>query len=67
MVFEFAHDGNLRTYLSKDFDDLTWKSKYKLSLDVANGLKYLHALKIIRKDLVLFIFRYLNRVFSVVQ
>src|SRR6185369_11493969 len=56
MVFEFAYDGTLRTYLSKNFDNLTWKSKYKLGLDIANGLKYLHALEIIHKDLVLFIF-----------
>jgi len=56
MIFEFAYDGNLRTYLSKNFEDLTWRSKYNLGLDIANGLKYLHALDIIHKDLVLFIF-----------
>jgi len=52
MVFEFADGGSLRAYLVDSFKDLTWKEKYNLGLDITNGLKYLHVLDIIHKDLV---------------
>jgi len=52
MVFEFADGGSLRAYLVNRSKDLTWKEKYKLGLDITNGLKYLHVLDIIHKDLV---------------
>ena len=52
MVFEYAEGGCLREYLGHCFNDLTWENKYKLGLDITNGLKYLHALKIVHKDLV---------------
>jgi serine/threonine protein kinase len=52
MVLEFADGGTLCEYLAQHFDNLIWKDKYKLGLDIANGLKYLHALDIVHKDLV---------------
>ena len=52
MIFELADGGTLRQHLAKHFKDLTWKDKYKLGLDVTNGLKHLHELGIIHKDLV---------------
>jgi len=52
MMFELADGGNLREYLRKHFKNLTWKDKYKLGLEVTNGLKHLHDLDIIHKDLV---------------
>ena len=52
MMFELADGGSLREYLRKHFTDLTWKDKYKLGLEVTNGLKHLHDLDIIHKDLV---------------
>ena len=52
MIFELADGGSLREHLEKCFDDLTWKDKYKLGLEITNGLKYLHELGIIHKDLV---------------
>ena len=52
MVFEFAEDGSLCTYLVSRSNDLTWKEKYNLGLDIANGLRYLHVLDIVHKDLV---------------
>ena len=52
MVFEFADGGSLRAYLVDRFTDLTWKEKYNLGLDITNGLKYLHVLDIIHKDMV---------------
>ena len=53
MISELADGGNLREHLEKHFKDLTWKDKYKLGLDVTNGLKHLHELDIIHKDLVI--------------
>ena len=52
MIFELADGGSLRKHLEKHFKDLTWKDKYKLGLEITNGLKYLHDLDIIHKDLV---------------
>ena len=53
MIFEFANGGTLRTHLTRHFRSLTWEDKYKLSLEIANGLKYMHELDIIHKDLVI--------------
>jgi len=52
MIFELADGGSLREHLNNHFDDLTWKDKYKLGLEITNGLEYLHGLDIIHKDLV---------------
>ena len=52
MMFELADGGSLREYLTKHFESLTWKDKYKLGLEITNGLKHLHDLDIIHKDLV---------------
>ena len=52
MIFELADGGSLREHLKNHFDNLTWKDKYKLGLEITNGLKYLHELGIIHKDLV---------------
>jgi serine/threonine protein kinase len=56
MVLEFADEGTLRKYLAQRFTDLLWNDKCKLGLDIANGLKYLHALDIVHKDLVWFVY-----------
>ena len=52
MVFEFADGGNLCAHLVSHFTNLTWKEKCTLGLDIANGLRYLHTLDIVHKDLV---------------
>ena len=53
MIFEFANGGTLRQHLSRNFCSLTWEDKYKLSLEITNGLRYMHKLNIIHKDLVI--------------
>ena len=53
MIFEFANGGTLRNHLARHFHSLTWDDKYKLSLDITNGLKYMHELDVIHKDLVI--------------
>ena len=52
MIFEFADGGTLRSHLMNHFKDLTWTDKYKLGIEITNGLRYLHKLDIIHKDLV---------------
>ena len=52
MIFEYATDGSLREYLEKNFVNLQWRDKLKLGLEIASGLRYLHDLDIIHKDLV---------------
>ena len=56
MIFELADGGTLRQHLEKHFNDLTWKDKYKLALGITNGLRHLHALDLVHKDLVFIIF-----------
>ena len=58
MIFEFADGGTLRTHLAQHFRSLTWKDKYKLSLEITNGLGHMHKLNIIHKDLVILICDY---------
>ena len=53
MIFELADGGSLREHLERYFKELTWKGKYKLGLDITNGLRHLHELDIIHKDLVI--------------
>jgi len=62
MIFELADGGSLREHLDKHFDDLTWKDKYELGLEITNGLKYLHELGIIHKDLVYITFNCVFRI-----
>ena len=53
MVSEFAEGGTLRKHLKRHFDSLTWKDKYKLGLEITSGLKHLHDLGVIHRDLVM--------------
>ena len=62
MVLEFADGGTLRNHLDNHFNRLTWKDKYKLGLEITNGLKHLHELDIIHKDLV-FIAQHTTRLY----
>ncbi len=52
IVMEYANEGDLRMYLSKNFVSLDWNKKFKLALDITNGLHYLHKEDILHRDLV---------------
>lgn len=50
IIMEFMNLGNLSHYLACDVD-LTWHSLIKLSIDITNGLSFLHQSRIIHRDL----------------
>ena len=42
-IMEYAPNGDLRAYLSRQVQPLAWSAKRQLCIDVARGLEYLHA------------------------
>jgi serine/threonine protein kinase len=57
MVLQYADGGNLRDYLRNLTSSLTWHDKYRIALEIAEGLLCLHAEGILHRDLVsLFIY-----------
>ena len=52
MVMEYANEGDLKSYLLKNFDKLDWNRKFGLALDITRGLHYLHKEDILHRDLV---------------
>ncbi|CAG8547216.1 12419_t:CDS:2, partial [Acaulospora morrowiae] len=51
MVLNYANEGNLQSYLRKNWVKLTWRKKIKFALDIASGIEHLHKFKIIHRDL----------------
>jgi len=56
MVFDYADNGSLRTYLSTPAIELDWPANCQLGLDIINGLRYIHKAGILHKDLVSVLF-----------
>lgn len=52
MVLQYADGGNLRDYIRKSVNPLTWPEKYRIALEIAEGLLCLHAEGILHRDLV---------------
>ena len=52
MVFDYADNGSLRKYLSTPAIKLDWSDNCQLGLDIVNGLRYIHRVGILHKDLV---------------
>ena len=52
MIFEYADGGTLYEHLRRYFSNMTWNDKYKLGVEITDGLMYLHSLDIVHKDLV---------------
>ncbi|CAB4438158.1 unnamed protein product [Rhizophagus irregularis] len=51
LVMEYANNGNLRSYLEKKFDKLTWNDKYIMAYQLACAVSCLHNERIIHCDL----------------
>ncbi|CAB4440031.1 unnamed protein product [Rhizophagus irregularis] len=51
IVMEYADEGDLKHYLSNNFEKLDWNGKFRLALDITNGLQFLHKEKILHRDL----------------
>ena len=52
VIMEYADGGDLRNYLSNNFNCLDWNKKFQMALDITNGLHYLHNNDILHRDLV---------------
>ena len=53
LVLEYADNGTLKTYLSKNINELDWNDKYQLAFQLASAVSYLHECDIIHRDLVI--------------
>ncbi|RGB31579.1 kinase-like domain-containing protein, partial [Rhizophagus diaphanus] len=51
LVMEYANNGSLRSYLKKNFTNLTWDDKYNMAYQLACAVSCLHKEKIIHRDL----------------
>ena len=50
---QYADSGTLKTYLDENFNELKWCDKYRLALQLANAVEFLHEKDIIHRDLVM--------------
>ncbi|RIA95402.1 kinase-like domain-containing protein [Glomus cerebriforme] len=51
VVTSYAHNGDLRKYLSENFDNFTWKQRIITLRDIAVGLVSIHKAGLLHKDL----------------
>ncbi|PKY57744.1 kinase-like protein [Rhizophagus irregularis] len=51
LVLECANGGTLNTYLGRNFNDLDWDDKYRLALQLADAIEFLHDNDIVHRDL----------------
>ncbi|RGB34722.1 kinase-like domain-containing protein, partial [Rhizophagus diaphanus] len=51
LVMEYANNGNLRSYLEKNFDKLTWNDKYIMAYQLVCAVSCLHNERIVHRDL----------------
>jgi serine/threonine protein kinase len=53
MVLEHADNDTLNTYLNQHFNELDWNDKYKLALQLAKAVEWMHVSGIVHRDLVM--------------
>ena len=51
MVLDYAKHGSLRNYLDKEYDKLSWKTKFEKLYCIAHGLMTIHEKEFIHQDL----------------
>jgi serine/threonine protein kinase len=60
---EYANGGTLRNYLNKNFNSLDWNDKYNLAYQLACSVLCLHEEEIVHRDLVIFFFNKIIKIF----
>ena len=55
LVMEYADSGSLRSYLEKNFSNLTWNDKYNIAYQLACAVSCLHNEGIVHRDLVIYL------------
>jgi serine/threonine protein kinase len=63
MVLQYADGGNLRDYLKNPPSPLKWSDKFRIALEIAEGLLCLHAEDIIHRDLVSLLLFIISNIF----
>jgi serine/threonine protein kinase len=51
---EYADNGNLQSYLKKNFNKLTWDDKYLMAYQLASAVSHLHNEGIVHHSLVIY-------------
>ena len=51
IVMDFAQNGVLHNYISKNLLALSWNKKLEILIDIVLGLKFIHRNNIIHRDL----------------
>ncbi|RHZ51452.1 hypothetical protein Glove_478g24 [Diversispora epigaea] len=51
LILQYSKDGDLRTDLRNNFNELDWKTKINMAKDITSGLRCIHEENIVHKDL----------------
>jgi len=51
MVMNYCKSGDLKSYITSKFNEMSWQTKLYELMDIIRGLEYLHSKKIIHRDL----------------
>ncbi|CAG8627826.1 14663_t:CDS:2 [Funneliformis mosseae] len=51
MVLEYANGGDLRSYLRKNHQSISWKMRINMAKQISSGLKCIHERNIVHRDL----------------
>ena len=57
---DYADSGNLRNYLERNHNNLSWNDKYNLAFQLTDAVSYLHEEGIIHRDLVIMLNDYIG-------
>ncbi|RIB28357.1 kinase-like domain-containing protein, partial [Gigaspora rosea] len=52
LVFQYANRGDLRCYLNDYFPKLDWTTKIRMAREISSGIKCLHSVNIVHRNLV---------------
>jgi serine/threonine protein kinase len=69
LVLEYADSGTLNAYLEEHFIELNLNDKFRLALQLANAVEFLHKEDIIHRDLVTYFTltescKYINKILN---